>query len=238
MAFKLKDVCTLFNILLSIYAILLLFRGELELAAWVIFIAWFTDGLDGLIARWTKTGNEFGVHFDNQADLFIYTIAPAFFAYAVYAGYSPVLGMALCFTVITAGCIRLARFNVRPLIYPGFWIGYPRPGLGLYIIFLLNSKFFELYQPYLAGAATIVVLAALNLSYIPYRNNKTTFTGFERFVCRLVWCTIPLSIFFGYPWDVGLFWSAIYAILPFTPLYSKYNAPIRRYVQEWKTATR
>jgi CDP-diacylglycerol--serine O-phosphatidyltransferase len=236
MAFKLKDVCTVANILMALYAVILSFEGRLELAAWIIFAAWFTDGLDGLIARWTKTGNEFGVHFDNQADLFIYTVAPAFFAYGVYSKYSLLLGGAICFAVITVGCIRLSRFNVKPLIYPGFWIGYPRSALGLYIIFLFNSQFFALYPWYWPAAVLTLVLTAMNLSYIPYRNHKTDFTPFERWMCRATWVSIPASYLFGCLWDVGLIWSTIYALLPFTPLHAQDRAPIERYVREWKAA--
>jgi phosphatidylserine synthase len=238
MDFKLKDVCTAANILMALYAVVLSFEARLELAAWVILAAWFTDGLDGLIARWTKTGNEFGMHFDNQADLFIYTVAPAFFAYGVYLDTSQMLGTVMCFAVITVGCIRLSRFNVKPLIYPGFWIGYPRSALGLHMIFLFNSNFFAYYQPYWAAAVVTLVLTAMNLSYIPYRNHKATFTGFERFVCRAVWVTCPTAFFFGYFWDAALIWSTIYALLPFTPLHAQYKAPIKRYVQEWKAGAR
>jgi CDP-diacylglycerol--serine O-phosphatidyltransferase len=238
MAFKLKDVCTVFNIVLSIYAVVLSFAGELGLAAWVIFIAWFMDGLDGLIARWTRTGNEFGVHFDNQADLFIYTVAPAFYAFAVYRDAHYLLGIAICFAVITVGCIRLSRFNVKPLIYPGFWIGYPRSALGVHIIFLLNSKLFAVHQPYVAAAVMLLVLTALNLSYIPYRNHKRKFTRFEWGVCIFCWVVWPISYFFGYFWDTALFGSTVYALLPFTPLHARYREPIRRYIEEWRAATR
>lgn len=234
MDFKLKDACTVANILMALYAVILSFTGRLELAAWVIFAAWFADGLDGLIARWTKTGNEFGVHFDNQADLFIYTVAPAFLVYGVYLDFSPILGMAICFAVIAVGCIRLARFNVKPLIYPGFWIGYPRSALGVHIIFLFNSHFFLLFKPYWAAAVLTLVLTALNLSYIPYRNHKTPFTRFERRVCYVSWVVWAAAYPFGYFWDVALAGSTIYALLPFTPLHAQYQVPIRRYIAEWK----
>lgn len=234
MDFKLKDACTALNIALALYAVNLTFEGRLELAAWVIFASWFADGLDGLVARWTKTGNEFGAHFDNQADLFIFSVAPGFYAYAVYQDYSPAIGAVLGAVIITVGCIRLARFNVKALIYPGFWIGYPRPALGLFVVFLLSSRLFAAYQPYLPAAALILALTALNLSYIPFRNHKTRFTTFERWVCRCTWASIPTAMYFGCVWDVGLAWSAIYLLLPFTPLYAQYRDPIRHYVAEWK----
>lgn len=234
MEFKLKDFCTTLNILLALYAVLLSIQGKTEPASWIIFIAWYTDGLDGWIARKTKSGNEFGAQFDNQADLFIYTVAPAFLIYAVYLHHSQLAGTILCFAVITVGCIRLSRFNVKPLIYPGFWIGYPRSALGLQILFLLNSKFFLHYELYREAAAMILVLTAMNLSYIPYRNHKTKATKLELFLVFSVLITCPLAFPFGYFWDAALIWSTIYALLPFTPLYARNRAPIRQFVQEWK----
>jgi CDP-diacylglycerol--serine O-phosphatidyltransferase len=238
MDFKLKDVCTVANILMALYAVVLCFEARLEVAAWVIFAAWFTDGLDGLIARWTKTGNEFGVNFDNQADLFIYTVAPAFYVYAVYRDYSQILGTAVCFAVITVGCIRLSRFNVRPLIYPGFWIGYPRSALGLHIVILYSSNLFRYFTPYGGAAVLTLILATLNLSYIPYRNHKAQLTTCERWVCRGALATGAVAYPFGYFWDVSLIWSTIYLLLPFTPLYASYKAPINSYIQEWKARAR
>ncbi len=125
---------------------------------------------------------------------------------------------------------------MKPLIYPGFWIGYPRSALGLYIIFLFNSQFFAHYPMYWAAAVLTLVLTAMNLSYIPYRNHKTDFTPFERWMCRATWVSIPASYLFGCLWDVGLVWSTIYALLPFTPLHAQDRAPIERYVREWKAA--
>ena len=238
MDFKLKDICTVANILMALYAVVLCFEARLEVAAWVIFAAWFMDGLDGLIARWNKTGNEFGVHFDNQADLIIYTIAPAFFLYVVYRDYSQVLGAVVCFAVITVGCIRLSRFNVKALIYPGFWIGYPRSALGLHIIFLYSSNLFRYLTPYGAAAVLTLILAAMNLSYIPYRNHKAQLTTCERWVCRGALATGAVAYPFGYFWDVSLFWSTFYLLLPFTPLYAQYKAPIKHYIQEWKASAR
>jgi CDP-diacylglycerol--serine O-phosphatidyltransferase len=236
MDFKLKDVCTVANILMALYAVVLCFEARLELAAWVIFIAWFTDGLDGLIARWTKTGNAFGVHFDNQADLFIYSVAPAFYAYAVYRDYSQALGTIICFAIITVGCIRLSRFNVRALIYPGFWIGYPRAALGLFITFLYSSTIFHYFRPYLAAAVLTLLLTAMNLSYTPYRNHKGQLSTRERWVCYGALASGAVAYPFGYFWDVSLFWGAIYFLLPFTPLYAQYKGPIKSYVQEWKAS--
>jgi CDP-diacylglycerol---serine O-phosphatidyltransferase len=238
MNFKLKDACTVVNTFMALYAVVLCFEAKLDLAAWVIFAAWFMDGLDGLIARWTNTGNEFGVHFDNQADLFIYSVAPAFYAYAAYRDYSQVLGTIVCFAVITVGCIRLSRFNVKALIYPGFWIGYPRASLGLFIVFLYSSKFFHYYYPYWAAALLTLILTALNLSYIPFRNHKSQFTIRERWVCYGVLASGAIAYPFGYFWDVSLLWSTVYLLLPFTPLYAQYKAPIQRYVEEWKASVR
>ena len=46
-----------------------------------IFLALIFDGLDGRVARLTKTTSKFGVEFDSLADLVAFGVAPAVFFY-------------------------------------------------------------------------------------------------------------------------------------------------------------
>jgi hypothetical protein len=110
--------------------------------------------------------------------------------------------------------------------------------VGLHILFLFNSKFFLYFTPYGAAAVLILILTAMNLSYLPYRNHKTPFTNFERWVCRCAWVTCLAAYPFGYFWDAALVWSTIYIFLPFAPWYAQNKAPIQRYIEEWKASTR
>lgn len=92
----------------------------LDKAALAIGWAFLFDGLDGRIARLTKTTTEIGVQFDSIADVLTFGIAPAALAYAW--GYGSALaegedlhklGWAIGFIYLICGAFRLARFNVQ-----------------------------------------------------------------------------------------------------------------------------
>ena len=88
-------------------------RGEFETAAPFIGIAVVLDMLDGRIARLTGTTSAFGREFDSLADVISFGMAPAMLAFRW--GLEPLgrLGWAAGFVFVTAGAIRLARFNIQ-----------------------------------------------------------------------------------------------------------------------------
>ena len=51
--------------------------GDFRIASWLIIIAMIFDGLDGRIARATKTMSQFGAEFDSLADIVAFGVAPA-----------------------------------------------------------------------------------------------------------------------------------------------------------------
>ncbi|MDP8225289.1 MAG: CDP-diacylglycerol--serine O-phosphatidyltransferase [Candidatus Lernaella stagnicola] len=87
-------------------------------AAWAIFVAGIFDGLDGRIARLTRTTSPFGMQFDSLSDLISFGLAPAFLVYnfALRWGWGDHrgtgLGWVIAFIYVACGAMRLARFNV------------------------------------------------------------------------------------------------------------------------------
>ncbi len=97
-------------------------------AAWMIFLAMIWDGLDGFVARMSRSSSSFGGQLDSLADVISFGVAPAFLMLRVVESYfkdiigpvSPVFGsmpgkllwlaaaMYICCTAL-----RLARFNVE-----------------------------------------------------------------------------------------------------------------------------
>ncbi len=118
-----------------------------DYAAIAIGIAMLTDGLDGRIARLTKSTSEFGGELDSLADVVTFGAGPALLAYAwgmrgaVPAGGSgllellPKLGYFCTFLYLTCGALRLARFNVTKepipknpgLVHRKYFVGLPIP---------------------------------------------------------------------------------------------------------------
>ena len=66
------------------YAIVQAMNGFYELSAIAIFVAMVLDGLDGRVARLTRTQSAFGAEYDSLSDMVSFGIAPALILY-VYA---------------------------------------------------------------------------------------------------------------------------------------------------------
>ncbi len=119
----------------------------LDYAAIAIGIAMLTDGLDGRIARLTKSTSDFGGELDSLADVVTFGAGPALLAYswgmrgALPVGGSPLLdllpqlGYFCTFLYLTCGALRLARFNVTKnpipknpgLSHRRYFVGIPIP---------------------------------------------------------------------------------------------------------------
>jgi len=137
-AYALPTFFTAGNLFLGFYAMMESFRGamliatSLETANWhfraaaiAIGAAVFLDGLDGRIARMTKTVSDFGREMDSLADVISFGIAPAVLAYTwgvefVAAPPPPLTldhlhraGYFCAFVFLLCGALRLARFNVQ-----------------------------------------------------------------------------------------------------------------------------
>src|SRR5215212_9020942 len=68
---------TVGNIFCGYYSVISTLRGNWDYAAVLIGVGYILDGLDGRIARMTKTTSDFGVQLDSIADVITFGIAPA-----------------------------------------------------------------------------------------------------------------------------------------------------------------
>lgn len=81
-------------------------------AAVAIVFAGLFDMLDGRVARMTKTASEFGIQYDSLADVMSFGLAPAFLLYRWGLSGLGIPGLIIAFVYMTAGAMRLARFNI------------------------------------------------------------------------------------------------------------------------------
>ncbi|MEJ2516072.1 MAG: CDP-diacylglycerol--serine O-phosphatidyltransferase [Gammaproteobacteria bacterium] len=109
--------------------------GNFVSAAVAIYIAMVLDGLDGRIARLTRTESQFGKEYDSLADMVSFGIAPALVFYQWGAvqlkEYGDVwgrLGWVVAFFYAVAAALRLARYNTRHATSDKrFFEGLPSP---------------------------------------------------------------------------------------------------------------
>ena len=134
------SVFTTLNLLFGFLAIVSSLQGKVVKASWMIILAAIWDGLDGKIARKTKTCSEFGIQLDSVADVVSFGVAPSILVYQVFFYKIGVAGILLSFLPLMFGAIRLARFNTNQ---DGFekenFSGLPIPAmastLATYVIF-------------------------------------------------------------------------------------------------------
>src|SRR5437773_3057450 len=127
--FILPSLFTTANIAAGYYAILQVTHGNItdfwhfDNAAKAIGFAVLFDGLDGRIARMTKTSSDFGRELDSLADVITFGVAPAMLAWMWGFRQLPQdlgemrtkllqLGAVASFLFLMAGASRLARFDV------------------------------------------------------------------------------------------------------------------------------
>lgn len=113
MAFVLPNLLTTANLFLGFFSIVAATRYNWEASALAILMAAFSDGLDGRVARMTKTQSRFGEEYDSMSDLVSFGVAPALLMY--FWALSPYgrLGYIACFFYLTCAALRLTRFNVQ-----------------------------------------------------------------------------------------------------------------------------
>ena len=115
---------TVGNIFCGYYSIISTLRGNWDYAAILIGIGYILDGLDGRIARLTKTTSDFGLQLDSIADVITFGVAPAMLAFSWGFGASEriegsvarhvhQLGSVASFAFVVCGALRLARFNLQ-----------------------------------------------------------------------------------------------------------------------------
>ena len=86
------------------------------LSGWLIFVAMIFDGLDGYVARLSRTASDFGAQLDSLCDVVSFGVAPGFLLVKMcpqftYLHRQAVWVIAAAFAACAA--LRLARFNVE-----------------------------------------------------------------------------------------------------------------------------
>jgi len=118
--YLLPNLLTSAALFAGFYSIISGINGNYEAAAIAIVVAGLLDGLDGRVARLTKTQSDFGEQYDSLADLISFGLAPALLAFnwslsslseiSVLAGK---LGWLAAFLFAACAALRLARFNTQ-----------------------------------------------------------------------------------------------------------------------------
>jgi CDP-diacylglycerol--serine O-phosphatidyltransferase len=110
------------------FAIVQAMNGRFEVAAVAIFVAMVFDGLDGRVARLTRTQSAFGAEYDSLSDMVSFGAAPALVAYEWALKGLGKLGWVAAFIYCAGAALRLARFNTNlGVVDKRYFQGLPSP---------------------------------------------------------------------------------------------------------------
>ena len=177
----LPSIFTLLNLFLGYQALIHIVgaRQNFKLAIYYITASVIMDGFDGTIARLTKTESNFGVQLDSLVDAVTFGLVTSMLAFkwGFQTGY-PHAGAIVSFVFLSAGLIRLARFNVfkeAQVIPANIFIGLPIPTGALAIcsvILLLDGRPPQNKIGILLFSLYTLLVALLMISNVKYRTVK------------------------------------------------------------------
>jgi CDP-diacylglycerol--serine O-phosphatidyltransferase len=161
---KLKDYITLLGTVFGILAIWVCIYQDLQwITPLLIFFGTGCDLLDGYVARKLHQHNEIGGELDSLSDVIVFSVAPAFLMYNMYAphllgtwGYPFLVVATVAF--VCFGVIRLAWFNISKTAEGYVGLVVPVGALYLVVYYVMN-RFWDIINLYPSLNAIIYAIA-------------------------------------------------------------------------------
>ncbi|MBW1709343.1 MAG: CDP-diacylglycerol--serine O-phosphatidyltransferase [Deltaproteobacteria bacterium] len=172
----LPNLLTTCGLYAGFYSIISSVNGNFFHAAVAIVISGVFDGLDGRIARITRTTSLFGIEYDSLSDLVAFGVAPAVLVYLWALQPFGRLGWVIGFLFLACGALRLARFNANVSDQdPKYFQGLSIPaGAGMIAatVFLFDYLNLEGSIKQWAVLITVIILSFLMVSNLKYISLK------------------------------------------------------------------
>jgi len=175
--YLLPNLLTTCGLFAGFYSIIATMDGAYQTAALCILVAHVFDGLDGRIARLTRSTSRFGIEYDSLSDVIAFGVAPGILVYRwalVPWGHWGWLAASL---YVACGALRLARFNVQSdSSEHRTFVGLPIPAAADTVASTVLLYYFfggeGATHKHLILLVVIYVLAALMVSNISYQSFK------------------------------------------------------------------
>lgn len=199
----------------GVVSIISSFNANYKNALMYIFLALIFDGLDGRVARLTKTTSKFGVEFDSLSDLVAFGVAPAVFFYVVLGQAYGKFGTLCAGFFVVFGAIRLARFNVTTGTYePSVFIGLPIPTAAIVsAIYTYTYVCYDFLQGFeWAFLLLQLALAFVMVSNIRYPSFKTIDLRRANMLKVLILLILVFSLLYLYTLESLLLVVSLYAL--------------------------
>src|SRR4029077_16377655 len=147
-----------------------------QAAALCIMVAHVFDGLDGRIARLTKSASRFGIEYDSLADVIAFGVAPGCLVYKWALEPWGNWGWLAASLYVACGALRLARFNVQADLGNKNFTGLPIPAAADTVASTVLLYYFfggeGATHKHIILLVVIYALAALMVSNVSYKSFK------------------------------------------------------------------
>ncbi len=211
---------TIGSLFSGFYAIIASINGHFFAAAVAIIVASVFDGLDGRVARMTRSTSSFGMELDSLCDMISFGLAPALLAYlwalSPYGRY----GWLAAFLYVATTALRLARFNSQTEEAAAArnhdFVGLPCPAAaGLIATTVMFSSYFIKTTgtvQHISLLALIYILSYLMVSTHRYPSFKHVYIAREKRFALIVGMVLLLILVATEP-SVTLFCTAMAYVL-------------------------
>ncbi len=176
--YLLPNLFTTAALFAGFYAIVQAMNLMFEQAAVAIFVAMVLDGLDGRVARLTRTQSAFGAEYDSLSDMVSFGAAPALVMYEWALKELGRIGWVAAFVYCAGAALRLARFNTNlGVVDKRFFQGLPSPAAAALVagfVWLANDNKIpvsEFGMPWLAALFTLYAGITM-VSNVPFYSFK------------------------------------------------------------------
>jgi CDP-diacylglycerol--serine O-phosphatidyltransferase len=215
--FLLPATVTSIGLLSGFYSMVSAVTGHFEVAAVMIIVAFLCDGLDGRIARASRTSSQFGVEYDSLSDVVAFGVAPAMLAFAWALKPIGSIGIAVGGLYVLCGALRLARFNVQTATADkSRFVGIPIPGAALMIASTaLAYSYFDFDSPRTLCTLMVPVTLALGglmISRVPYPSFKAIKLEKRAQIELVITMMIVAAMLFAVPQLTAFLLSAAYVL--------------------------
>jgi len=179
--YVLPNLFTSASLFSGFYAIIASIQGRFEAAAIAIVIACVFDGLDGRIARITRTTSLFGKEYDSLSDLVAFGVAPGILAFEWALESFGRLGWLAAFMYLICGALRLARFNVQKnSLDVNYFKGLPIPAAACFIASLI--LFTSALEGIVKNKSLLIIVMIYTLSFLMV--SSVDYLNFKKFDIR------------------------------------------------------
>lgn len=212
------NTLTSMNLLCGALGVIFTFKGELNIAFYLMIASAVCDFFDGFAARLFKAFTPIGKDLDSLADLISFGLLPSMMLYRrmIEGGQTGLLAY-IPLIIVVFSALRLAKFNIDDRQTENF-LGLPTPACAMWcssLIYAADNGVMSgvqmLHNPYFIPIAS-VVLAFMLISEIPmlsikfkkdskYNLARITFISvcavfsIVALILKIHWSFIPLLVF-------------------------------------------